>query len=163
MVWKYIVELKIELNCMKGWKIGCSPHMTAKQMEEACQLNIGCDLIWFYVYLCMQELEERDKQIIHRDAPKLLSPGLSFPLSSIAQREREREREASWVVCESQVREFWSDANNHMVRKKTPKKRERRERERESVCVCVCVSTLLFSCITSGLKTWHQSWKRPQK
>jgi hypothetical protein len=43
----------------------------------------------------MQELEERDKQIIHRDAPKLLSPGLSFPLSSIAQREREREREAS--------------------------------------------------------------------
>jgi hypothetical protein len=45
----------------------------------------------------MQELEERDKQIIHRDAPKLLtglsSPLLSSPLSSIAQTERERERE----------------------------------------------------------------------
>jgi hypothetical protein len=58
-----------------------------------------------------------------------------------------------WVT---QVREFWSDANNHMVRKKTPKKRER-----ESVCVCVCVwererererVLLLFTCITSGLK-----------
>jgi hypothetical protein len=41
----------------------------------------------------MQELEERDKQIIHRDAPKLLSPGLSFPLSPPLHRERERERE----------------------------------------------------------------------
>jgi hypothetical protein len=58
----------------------------------------------------MQELEERDKQIIHRDAPKLL-PGLSFPLlsspllfsslSSIAERERERERERGILSCES--------------------------------------------------------------
>jgi hypothetical protein len=46
----------------------------------------------------MQELEERDKQIIHRDAPKLL-PGLSFPLLSSPllspplQRETDTQRE----------------------------------------------------------------------
>jgi hypothetical protein len=49
----------------------------------------------------MQELEERDKQIIHRDAPKLLSPGLSFPLSPPLHTERERERERHLELCVS--------------------------------------------------------------
>jgi len=112
----------------------------------------------------MQELEERDKQIIHRDAPKLLpglsSPLLSSPLSSIAERDRhrhrERERERGILSCESQVRQFWSDANNHMVRRKNTQEERERERERERVCVCVlcvCVEVLCcFACIISGLK-----------
>ncbi len=102
----------------------------------------------------------------------LASPFLS--LLHCTQRERERERHLE--LCVSHKSEnfgvmqiiIWSE-KKHPRRERRERKRERekRERERECVCVCVCfcVSTLLFSCITSGLKnmTSKLDGRDPQK
>ncbi len=95
----------------------------------------------------------------------LASPFLSSPLLSsllhCRERQTHRERERGILSCESQVRQFWSDANNHMVRRKNTQEERERERERESVCVCVlCVCVWKYSVVLLALYlVWNMTSK----